>query len=36
VAPDANGYWKLPPKPTMEDWVLVLENRQELQKLAPR
>ena len=36
VAPDANGRWKIPPKPTMEDWVLVLENRQELQKLAAR
>jgi hypothetical protein len=36
ATPDANGRWKIPPKPTMEDWVLVLENRQELQKLAPR
>lgn len=35
VAPDDNGLWKIPPKPTMADWVLVLENRQELQKLAP-
>jgi hypothetical protein len=34
AAPDANGRWKMPPKPTMEDWVLVLENSQELQKLA--
>jgi hypothetical protein len=36
VAPDADGHWKVPPKPTMEDWVLVLENRQELQKAAAR
>jgi hypothetical protein len=26
VVPDADGLWLLPPKPTMDDWVLVLED----------
>jgi len=26
VAPDADGRWPVPAKPTMEDWVLVLEQ----------
>ena len=26
VEPDADGLWPVPPKPTMEDWVPVLED----------
>jgi hypothetical protein len=27
VEPNAEGFWQPPPKPTMEDWVLVLEAK---------
>jgi hypothetical protein len=33
VMPDSSGRWNLPPKPTMEDWVLVLEDKPGLARL---
>jgi hypothetical protein len=30
VTPDAEGLWPVPNRPTMEDWVLVLEDRDAL------
>ena len=30
VEPDADGTWPVPPKPTMADWVLVLEDPDKL------
>jgi hypothetical protein len=27
VKPDADGFWRVPSKPTMDDWVLLLERR---------
>ena len=30
VTPDANGLWQVPLQPTMDDWVLVLEDRDAL------
>ena len=30
VEPNEDGRWPVPPKPTMEDWVLVLEDTQAL------
>ena len=30
VEPDADGLWQVPPAPTMDDWVLVLEDRDAL------
>jgi hypothetical protein len=32
VTPDAGGYWVPPPKPEMDDWLLVLEDRATLEK----
>ena len=29
-----NGEWQMPRTPTREDWVLVLENREALKRLA--
>ena len=29
VTPDSDGMWAIPPRPTMEDWVLVLETERE-------
>ena len=29
VRPDPEGWWKIPAKPSREDWVLVLEGREE-------
>jgi hypothetical protein len=34
VTPDANGQWKPPKVPSMEDWVLVLENKEALAKVG--
>lgn len=36
VEPDAQGRWIPPTKPTMEDWVLVLEDRDKLAALDTR
>jgi hypothetical protein len=33
VTPDAGGSWVPPPKPEMDDWLLVLEDRATLQKM---
>lgn len=33
VTPNEDGFWISPPKPSMEDWVLVLENSEELDKI---
>jgi len=33
VTPDAEGRWTPPPCPTMEDWVLVLEDKDALARL---
>ena len=33
VEPDQNGQWIPPTKPTMEDWVLVLEDKEKLAKI---
>lgn len=33
VVPNENSVWTPPPKPTLEDWVLVLENREKLSKV---
>ena len=32
VDPDEDGFWPVPDKPTMEDWVLVLEDRDPLRR----
>lgn len=34
VLPREDGFWTPPRKPTMEDWVLVLEDREALAKLT--
>ena len=36
VAPDLDGFWTVPVKPTMEDWVLVLEDLEALARIAGR
>jgi hypothetical protein len=33
VEPNEDGFWPTPPKPTREDWVLVLENKDALDGL---
>ena len=34
VTPGPDGAWPVPPKPSMEDWVLALEDRDALARLA--
>jgi len=34
VVPDENGFWAPPPKPSREDWVLVLEDEKALAGLS--
>ena len=34
VVPDANGFWSPPRKPGMDDWLLVLEDRAALDRMA--
>ncbi len=29
VTPDADGFWPVPPKPSMDDWVLVLDTERQ-------
>ena len=36
VTPDADGMWPVPGKPTMEDWVLAIQNDEALARLAGR
>jgi len=34
VVSDENGFWAPPPKPSREDWVLVLEDKEALAGLS--